>query len=173
MVDRVAEQHGCRFRAAGSDDVWLAELELPGGPVLLAKPQTFMNLVGPATAELCRRQRTPPEELLAVYDDADLAFGRVRIRPEGGAGGHNGVRSLIASLGTQAFPRLRLGVRGVGREAEELADYVLRPFDPEERDGVEELVRLGAEAVEAVLGVGLAEAMNRYNGPLASDGGGC
>jgi PTH1 family peptidyl-tRNA hydrolase len=129
-----------------------------------------MNKSGTAAAALCRRHDCPAERLVAVYDDADLELGRVRVRPDGGAGGHNGIRSLIDALGTRAFPRIRLGVRGVGREDRDLADYVLLPFEREEEATAEELVGLGAEAVDAVLDRGVAEAMNHCNAMRAGSG---
>ena len=102
------------------------------------------------------------------YDDADLELGRLRLRPSGGAGGHNGMRSLIDAFRSEGFPRLRLGVRGAGRELAELSDYVLEPFGPEEQPVASRLAELGVEVVEAVLGDGLETAMNEYNARFVS-----
>jgi PTH1 family peptidyl-tRNA hydrolase len=126
-----------------------------------------MNLSGRAAAALCRRFTAEPSDLLVVYDDADLALGRVRVRPEGGAGGHNGIRSLIEVLGTPAFPRVKLGVRGEGRDARDLADYVLDKFLPDERPIVARMVASGADAVETVVAEGVATAQRTFNGDLA------
>jgi len=132
--------------------------------LVLAQPRTFMNRSGRAAGALCRRYDARPEQLLVVYDDADLALGRIRIRPEGGAGGHNGIRSIMDAIGTGEFPRIRLGVRGEEREARDLADYVLEPFLEEERATAAALVELATQAVEAWLRDGLDSAMNRFNG---------
>ena len=105
--------------------------------------------------------------MLVVYDDADLELGRLRLRRGGGAGGHNGVRSLIEVLGTADFPRVRLGVRGEGRDERDLADYVLDEFREAESPVAEALAELGADAVEEVMESGLETAMNRYNGRRA------
>lgn len=143
---------------------WVAEAEFAGEEVVLAKPLTFMNECGRAAAALCQGYGADSASLVAVYDDADLELGRIRLRPGGGAGGHRGVGSLIASLGTREFPRVRLGVKGAGREACELADYVLSEFEPEEVGVAEALVELGAQAVEALIGQGLEAAMRSFNG---------
>jgi PTH1 family peptidyl-tRNA hydrolase len=104
-----------------------------------------------------------------VYDDADLEIGRIRIRERGGAGGHNGMRSLIAALDSEEIPRVRLGVLGRDRESSDLAEYVLRQFDPEEEQAARALVEMGADAVETVVSQGVAIAMNRFNGRLAPE----
>ena len=177
VVDRLASGARVAFeREAGIGDVcWSAGVTIAGHDVVLAKPRTFMNRSGRAGAALLRHCDARAEDLLVVHDDADLSFGRVRLRAEGGAGGHNGLRSLITVLGTAAFPRVKLGVRGAGRDEQELADYVLADFDEDEREPAEELVREGAEAVVAVLESGLLETMNRYNGmpPVARAPGAC
>lgn len=165
VLDEVARRAGVTFEARGDlgDQAWTARITRAGRTVLLAKPRTFMNRSGSAAAALCRKAMARPGEMLVVFDDADLVLGRVRVRSEGGAGGHNGLRSIIESLGSVAFPRVKIGVRGAGREAEDLADYVLRPFDDGEREVVEAMVALGADAVESVLSDGVAGAMARFN----------
>jgi PTH1 family peptidyl-tRNA hydrolase len=139
------------------------------GRVVLAKPRTYMNRSGRAAVAICRHFDAALDSLLVIYDDADLALGRIRIRPEGGTGGHNGVRSLVEVLGSGAFARVRLGVRGEGRFDKELADYVLERFEPEEQPIVDDLVELGADAVEVSLEQGLQAAMNRFNGQSVVD----
>jgi len=167
VLDRVAERRGVAFRMAGllRRYAWVAEAG--PGPLVLAKPRTYMNRSGRAAAALCRAYGARPGEMLVVHDDADLELGRLRLRRGGGAGGHNGVRSLIEVLGTEEFPRVRLGVRGVGREESELADYVLDEFRERELPVAEALAVLGAEAVAEVIEAGLEAAMNRYNGRRA------
>jgi len=165
VLDCLAERWASRFERSAEmgSEVWTAEVERRRGPVVLAKPCTFMNRSGDAAVALCEHYDTQAADLLVVYDDADLELGRIRLRPDGGAGGHNGLRSLIDALGTDSIPRLRLGVRGAGRQRQELAEYVLDAFEPAEQAVAEDLVQLGAEAVEALLGQGLATAMNSYN----------
>ncbi len=168
VADALAERHGASFSAPGGalgDLAWIAETRLGDVPVRLAKPTTFMNLSGRAALELCRRFRVGPERLVVAFDDADLAFGRVRVRAEGSAGGHNGVRSILEVLGTREFPRVKLGVRGVTRAESDLADYVLRPFLPDERPEVAAVVSRGADAVECLVTEGIDAAMRRFNGP--------
>ncbi len=163
VVDRLAWRWGVSFERPRGLQTWIAEVQRPEGPLVLAKPKTFMNRSGRAALALCERHAAEPSELFVVYDDVDLELGRIRLRPRGGAGGHNGVRSMIDALHSEGFPRLRLGVRGETRDGDDLADYVLAAFEPDEIPVAEALVDLGAEAVEAVLEQGLASAMNSYN----------
>ena len=143
--------------------VWLAEIAEAGRRLVLAKPRTMMNRTGRAALALCRHYDVDPDSLLVVYDDADLALGRIRIRRGGGSGGHNGLRSLVECLGTSDFPRVRVGVRGVGRDERDLADYVLDRFDDDEEELVEPMLERAADAVQAILAEGTERAMNRYN----------
>jgi PTH1 family peptidyl-tRNA hydrolase len=166
VADVIAARCGTEFSARGDLGrlTWVAETEFGGRRVVLAKPRTLMNRSGQAATALRRKFGAEPGDLIVVYDDADLAFGRVRVRPEGGAGGHNGVRSLIETCGTNAFPRVKLGVLGEGRHSRELAEYVLGSFHPDERPGVATMVELGADAVEAALRDGVEAAQRAYNG---------
>ena len=165
VLDRLAERRRVSFRKTSElwGRAWTAEVESPAGPLVLAKPCTYMNRSGRAGAMLCRRYSVDPEQLLVVFDDADLELGRLRVRPGGRAGGHNGMRSLIDALHTDRLPRVKLGVRGEGREQIELADYVLEEFESAEMPIAEGLADLGAEAVESVLENGIETTMNRYN----------
>jgi PTH1 family peptidyl-tRNA hydrolase len=128
-----------------------------------------MNHSGRAAVALRDHYGVDPPDLLVVYDDADLEIGRIRIRERGGAGGHNGMRSLIAALDSEEIPRVRLGVLGRDRESSDLAEYVLRQFDPEEEQAARALVEMGADAVETVVSQGVAIAMNRFNGRLVPE----
>ncbi|MEW6322923.1 MAG: aminoacyl-tRNA hydrolase [Acidobacteriota bacterium] len=133
-----------------------------GEPVLLAKPLTFMNLSGEAVGGLAGFYKIDPADVLVLVDDADLPLGRLRARREGGAGGHNGLKSVIAHLGTQAFARLRIGVgRGDGRR--DLADHVLARFDADERETIEAAVRRAADAAEMWITDGIERVMNAFN----------
>lgn len=167
VVDAIALR--CRAAFAARGDLgrlaYSVETEWAGERVVLAKPRTLMNRSGQAAAALGRKYDVAPQDLLAVYDDADLAFGRVRVRPEGGAGGHNGVRSLIEVLGTREFARIKLGVLGEGRHSRDLADYVLDAFDRDERPLVLRMVELGADAAEMAVREGVPAAQAAFNAP--------
>ena len=166
VADLLAERHGGVFDARGElgERAWTAPVRVAGEPVILAKPRTFMNRSGSAVVALLRKSMAKPEDLLVVFDDADLPLGRVRVRPDGGHGGQNGMRSILEVLGTGAFARVKLGIKGEGRDASDLADYVLAPFRPEERKTVETMVVSGADAVERVLESGVDAAMRAFNG---------
>lgn len=169
VVEALAARLGARLardgRLGGRADT--AAVEVAGRPLLLARSRTWMNQSGRCAARLCREAGITPGELVVVYDDADLELGRVRVRPDGGAGGHNGVRSIIEALGTREFPRVRLGVRGARREERELADYVLETFDDDELVLIDGLVELGCEAALAVATQGTEAAMAAFNGRRA------
>lgn len=159
VVEELARRLGARgLKRAHQAE--LAEATTDTTRVLLAKPQTLMNLSGQSVSAMLRYYKLPLDNLLVVYDDLDLAFGRIRLRPGGSAGGHNGVRSLIASLGTQEFARLRVGI---GRPTRDGISYVLGRWTPEERDALGAVIAEAADAVEAVLKVGLHQAMNQHN----------
>jgi peptidyl-tRNA hydrolase, PTH1 family len=166
VADAIALRCGAAFTARGDQGrlMWSVETIYGGQRVVLAKPRTLMNRSGQAAAALRRKHGVEPGDFIVVFDDADLAFGRVRVRPEGGAGGHNGVRSLIETLGAKEFPRVKLGVLGEGRHSRDLADYVLDGFLPDERPVVATMVELGADAVEAVLRDGVEVAQKTFNG---------
>lgn len=130
--------------------------------VLLLKPQTFMNNSGESLRDAADFYKVEPEQILVIYDDISLEPGQLRIRMKGSAGGHNGIKSIIAHLGTQDFPRIKIGV-GAKPERMDLADYVLSRFSPAEREKMEESFREGAEAVITFLKDGKDAAMNQYN----------
>ncbi len=133
--------------------------------LILAKPQTYMNLSGQSVQGLIHFYRLPLERVLVIYDELDLPFGVIRLRPAGGAGGHNGVASIIERLGRQDFPRLRIGIgRPPGRM--EAADYVLRDFSREETALLSEVLDRAAEAALTFVAEGLEAAMNRFNGDV-------
>ena len=170
VVERLAERVRARWLERPGPVRWAftAVVVRAGQPVTLVKPRTLMNRAGRAAAAALDRYRCPVEELLVVFDDADLVLGRVRVRQGGGAGGHNGLRSLMDVLRSSDFGRVKLGVKGEGREESDLADYVLRPFAPEELPVVAPMIELGAEAVEAVMASGVESAMNAFNGRSAA-----
>lgn len=169
VADAIAQRCRAEFHARGDLGrlTWTADTEVAGERVILAKPRTLMNRSGQAAAALRRKYGSEPADLIVVYDDADLTLGRVRVRPEGGTGGHNGVRSLIEVLGIRDFPRVKLGVLGEGRHSRDLADYVLDRFLPDERPIALRMVELGADAVEAVIRDGVGAAQRAFNGVSA------
>ena len=130
-------------------------------PVLLAKPLTFMNRSGEAVAALARYYGVDPVDLLVVVDDIDIPFGRLRARPWGSAGTHNGLRSVVEHLGTQ-FSRLRVGV-GRGDARRDLADHVLAKFEPAEREQLDSIITRAADAAEMFAAEGIVKVMNTYN----------
>lgn len=131
------------------------------GDLVLVKPMTMMNLSGNAVSQVQKWFKVPPENLLLVYDDLDLALGKVRLRPGGGAGGHNGVQSVIEQLGTSDFPRLRVGI---GRPTHgSTVNYVLSQFRPEERELAGQVVEWAADAALVWVRDGIDDAMNTYN----------
>ena len=160
-VDRVAERVGVRIRRPeGKSLVGLGELA--GVEIVLAKPQTFMNASGLAIRDLIERFDASPAELILVADDAALPWGAIRIRERGSAGGHNGLKSVIGAIGSDAFIRVRLGVGPVPAGAD-MADYVLHAMNHVEMERSAEMVDAAAEAVEWILEKGVASAMNRFN----------
>ncbi|HEX4825488.1 MAG TPA: aminoacyl-tRNA hydrolase [Candidatus Polarisedimenticolaceae bacterium] len=169
VVDEIAARCGATLEARGDLGrlTYAAKTEWAGEPVVLAQPRTLMNRSGQAAAALVRKHALELTDLIVVYDDADLAFGRVRVRPEGGAGGHNGIRSLMDTFGTGAFARVKLGVLGEGRHSRDLADYVLDRFLPDEKPVVLRMVTLAADAVESVLRQGVLAAQAAFNGATA------
>lgn len=162
VVDELARRHGATFDAAPTDALFAKVRNLGDDMVLLAKPLTFMNLSGRAVQDLRHYFKIEPVDLLVVTDDVNLPAGQLRARRGGSAGGHNGLKSIIELLGTDQFPRLRVGV-GRGDPRRDLADRVLGKAEPGEREILAEATTLAADAVELFVTHGIAEVMNRYN----------
>jgi len=160
VIDRLAESHSIRVsRKENTSYVGLGETG--GKQVALAKPQTYMNLSGPAVRGLLERYELKPDRLIVVYDELDLPWGSMRIRINGSAAGHNGVKSLIGSLGTNEFTRIRIGIHpGSPVKGEQ---FVLAPFKRAQKQDVEETVGRAADAVEFIIAEGAAQAMTKYN----------
>lgn len=133
-----------------------------GEKVIIAQPQTFMNLSGESVRELVDFYKVTNEDIIVIYDDVALDVGQLRIRPKGSAGGHNGIKSIIAHLGTDEFPRIRVGV-GEKPRTWDLADYVLGRFDSEEQPVIREALGRAAKACEMMITDGIEEAMNQFN----------
>ncbi|MEW6501765.1 MAG: aminoacyl-tRNA hydrolase [Thermodesulfobacteriota bacterium] len=161
FLDHLAARHGMVFKGSK----WQADTakgSVAGQPVLLCKPQTYMNRSGNAVGQVVRFHDLAPSEVVVVHDDLDLPFGRLKLVANRGAGGHNGIKSIIDHLGTRDFPRIRVGV---GRPPGETAasDYVLARFSKEEQQEFPALFARIEEAVERILADGLVRAMNAVN----------
>jgi PTH1 family peptidyl-tRNA hydrolase len=162
-LTELARRLGVRVTERSSNAL-VATARVPGrdGAVLLAKPQTFMNLSGRAAAALVRKHKLQPSDVWVIHDEMDIPFGKLRIRKGGGAGGNNGVKSLIAELGDSGFARFRMGV---GRpDPEDAVDYILSPFTEEERERLPGFIALTVDAVMDALTDGIDISMNRHNG---------
>ena len=159
-VDYLAERHGIPWGKVQAKAL-TGSGTIGATPVILAKPQTFMNRSGDAVGPLANYYRIPPENVFVIYDELDLPFGALRLRQAGGSGGHNGMKSIINHLGT-TFPRLRLGIgRPVGRMAP--ADFVLQDFKGAELEVVRLLLDEAANAIETFLAEGIDLAMTKHN----------
>ncbi len=144
-------------------EAWCVQASLAGQDVLLVKPLTFMNRSGAAVVPLVDQTGGAPADVLAIVDDVALELGSLRLRERGSHGGHNGLRSLVDALGSEDFPRLRIGIRN-GEPPADLAGFVLSDFAPDEVLVVQEMVGQAADAVLCWLRDGTATAMTRYNG---------
>jgi len=161
VADEVARRRQAVFES-GRGDALTARCGRGPDSVLVVKPLTMMNLSGAAVAAVAGFYKVDPAAILVAADDVNLPLGRLRLRARGTAGGHNGFKSIIECLGTEAFPRVRVGV-GRGDPRRDLADHVLARFDDDERDEVDRAIARAADAVETFLAEGIEAAMNRYN----------
>ena len=160
-VDRIAERAGVRVERPEAKS--LAGFGKYGGQdVVLAKPQTMMNLSGLAVRDLLQRHECAPENLIVLYDDVALPWGMLRIRERGTAGGHNGLKSVISAVGTDEFPRVRMGVQP-DHPVGDLAAYVLRPISRADLEIAAGMTEEAADAVDLMLTQGMPQAMNRFN----------
>ncbi|MBQ6136153.1 MAG: aminoacyl-tRNA hydrolase [Kiritimatiellae bacterium] len=165
VVDRIAESCGAAWEEKRQFKCLMAKVAFAGQQALLVKPQTFMNLSGESVAPVVKYHNATAADLVVVQDDIDLAVGRLRIRKAGSCGGHNGIRSIIERLGTQAFVRIKIGV---GKDRANVVGHVLGKFDPDTRKVMDAVVAEAAKAAEAVLSKGPDAAMNAYNGFCAA-----
>ena len=168
VVDRLAARHGIDMKRVQSKAI-VGSGRIAGRAVVLAKPQTFMNLSGEAVGPLVNYYKVPLTHILVVYDELDIPFGVLRLREKGGAGGHNGMRSIIQHLGNE-FARLRMGIgRPPGRM--EAAAYVLQDFGRDELPLVSDMLATGVEAIESFVADGIDLTMSRFNGPVEAQPG--
>jgi PTH1 family peptidyl-tRNA hydrolase len=161
-LDELADDLGVEFSKTKFGGK-VAEAKIAGEKVVLLKPETFMNESGRSLREAADFYKVSPEDLLVIYDDFDIPVGTVRIRPFGSAGTHNGMRSVISCLGTQKFPRIRLGTGSGDLRKEEIIGFVLAGFDKEDLEKVEEAVKTAKDAAKCYVEKGIDMAMNRYN----------
>ena len=164
-VDAIAAEIGATWEEKRQFKCLMAKGTFAGLPVMLVKPQTFMNLSGESVAPVVKYHNATPADLLVVQDDIDLPVGRMRVRKNGSCGGHNGIRNIIERLGTQDFARLKLGV---GKDRSDVIAHVLGKFDPTTRKTMDLVVAEAAKAAAAILRNGPDRAMNLYNGWTAA-----
>lgn len=167
IVDKLAEKQGLKFTRMMSRGI-TALGEIEGSKVALVKPQTFMNLSGETVGPIVKFYKTQPSDLLVIFDELDLPEGQLRMRPQGGAGGHNGVKSVIARVGWQDFPRLRVGV-GRPPGLRDPKDFLLDDFSKSELAALSDVFDKALEGIRRWLSEGIDNAMNFVNTPTPAD----
>ena len=162
-VDLLAEQLGTKIDKLKFQGLY-AQVNYEGKKLFLLKPQTYMNLSGRSVLQLSAYFNIPPQRIIVMFDDISLEPGRLRIRADGSAGGHNGIKSIIQELGSQEFPRIKIGVGAKPNPNYDLADWVLSVFSANEEKALAVSLDNAAKAALAVIDRGVPEAANRYNG---------
>lgn len=162
-IDRIAEKLSCKIDKGKFQGLY-GQATFNGSKIFLLKPQTYMNASGQSVLQMSAYYQIPPERILVLFDDISLEPGRLRIRPDGSAGGHNGIKSIIASIGSEAFPRVKIGVGAKPHKDADLADWVLSGFSENERKNLQFALENAADAALCIIEKGLYEAANRYNG---------
>lgn len=161
VVDAIAAELGLGWETKKAFSCLMAKGVFAGVPVLLVKPQTYMNLSGDSVAPVVKYHNATTADLIVVQDDIDIPLGRLRIRKNGSCGGHNGIRNIIERLGSQSFIRLKVGV---GKDKSNVIGHVLGKFDPASRATVDKVVLASVQAVASILRDGADKAMNVFNG---------
>lgn len=162
-IDSLAEKLGCRIDKAKFQGLY-GQTTYQGKRLLLLKPQTFMNLSGRSVLQLSAYFNVPPQRIIVMFDDISLDPGRLRIRKDGSAGGHNGIKSIIAEVGSQDFPRVKIGVGAKPTPEYDLANWVLSTFSALEEKALEPALKWAGEAALCIIEHGVPESANRYNG---------
>lgn len=162
-LDILADKLGCKVDKAKFQGLY-GQVARNGKKLFLLKPQTFMNASGRAIAQLASFYRIPPQRVVVLFDDISLVPGNLRIRKDGSAGGHNGIKSVIAELGSQDFPRVKIGVGAKPHPDYDLVDWVLSTFSAQEEKALAPALERAADAALAIVELGTAEASNRYGG---------
>ena len=160
-VDLLAEKLGVKLNKVKFKAAYNI-VKFAGCKCLVMKPQTYMNLSGESVREAAQFYKIPPERVLVIYDDVSLPVGKLRVRPSGSAGGHNGIKNIIAHLGTQSFPRVKIGVAAPGEEGD-MVDWVIGVPSQAERKILAESFERAIEAAECIISDGCQKAMNRFN----------
>ena len=162
-IDLLAEQLGTKIDKLKFQGLY-SQVSYNGKKLFLLKPQTFMNLSGRSVLQLSAYFNIPPQRIIVMFDDISLAPGRLRIRADGSAGGHNGIKSIIQEVGSQNFPRVKIGVGAKPHPEYDLADWVLSAFSSLEEKALAVSLKNGADAALAIIDQGVPEAANRFNG---------
>ena len=162
-VDLLADKLGCKIDRLKFQGLY-AQVNYGGKKVFLLKPQTYMNLSGRSVLQLSAYFNIPPQRIIVMFDDISLVPGRLRIRADGSAGGHNGIKSIIQEVGSQAFPRVKIGVGAKPHPEYDLADWVLSTFTSSEEKALAVSLANAADAALAIIDHGVPEATNRFNG---------
>ena len=162
-LDGLAQQLGCKVDKLKFQGLY-TQTTYGGKKLFLLKPQTYMNLSGRAVLQLSAYFHIPPQRIIVLFDDISLAPGRLRVRADGSAGGHNGIKSIIQELGSQDFPRVKIGVGAKPNPDFDLADWVLSTFSASEEKALAVSLKNAADAALAVIDHGVPEAANRFNG---------
>ena len=162
-IDLIAKQLNCKIDKSKFQGLY-GQTVHAGKKLFLLKPQTFMNLSGRSVAQLSAYYHIPPEKIIVLFDDISLPPGRIRIRPDGSAGGHNGIKSIIAELGSQNFPRVKIGVGAKPHPDADLAEWVLSGFSASETKALSISLENAASSALCIVDAGLYEAANRFNG---------
>ena len=162
-IDRLSEKLGCRVDKGKFQGLY-GQTSYNGNKLLLLKPQTFMNLSGRSVLQLSAFFKVPPQRIIVVFDDISLEPGRLRVRADGSAGGHNGIKSIIQELGSQAFPRVKIGVGAKPHPDFDLADWVLSTFSANEEKTIQGAFDRAADAALSIIDRGVPETANRFNG---------
>lgn len=162
-LDILAEKLGCKVDKAKFQGLY-GQVNFKGRKLLLLKPQTYMNLSGRSVLQLSAFFHVPPQNIIVLFDDISLEPGRLRLRSDGSAGGHNGIKSIIAELGSQQFPRVKIGVGAKPHPDFDLADWVLSAFSAQEEQALQPALERAANAALAIVELGVPEASNRYGG---------
>ena len=162
-VDLLADKLGCKIDKGKFQGLY-GQAMYEGRKLMLLKPQTYMNLSGRSVLQLSAYFSIPPQRIIVLFDDISLPPGRLRIRADGSAGGHNGIKSIIAELGSQDFPRVKIGVGGKAHPDQDLADHVLSGFSAQEEKALAVSLENAAAAALAIIDHGVPEAANRFNG---------
>ncbi len=162
-LDILAEKLGCKVNKAKFQGLY-GQVSYGGKKLLLLKPQTYMNLSGSSVVQLSAYFHVPPQRIVVLFDDISLEPGRLRIRSNGSAGGHNGIKSIISQLGSQDFPRVKIGVGAKAHPEQDLADWVLSSFSAQEEKALSSALERAAEAALCIVQSGVPEAANRFNG---------